>query len=904
MKNMKNKSYIAITILITLLLATSTLAGITFSAFPPPGTQIPSYSKINVGPNPSGVNQVVTVNIFHAIPMLTSELYANMTVEVTDPTGHTTTLGPFTSDTTGGTFTNFTPDQVGIWRFQMFYPGQTDRDGHIQMPDESEVFELTVQVDPVTRESYPATPAPQNYWETPVSAMNSENWYWHMGEWWGLSSITFESTGGNLYGGNYNPYTDSVNSGHVLWTKPWGAGGVAGGEAGPDQISGHYWTTRQYQPQYAPIIMQGVMYATLWTTSQRTAAQNGIVATDLFTGETLWTIDTYEELECGWEPVIHNINEYGVRGPYLLTYGDHEGVNTTRTTLNIYDATTGKYMASIINATVDVWEIDESRDLKGYFYTTVNENGTTTRYLNRWDMSTCLNLNGNSWGLTQGREYEFTRGIEMTAPMVDYATIQGVTDTAPLEQAGFTGGAVRLNGITNDECVFTGGFTFGQGFGGTTNGWLVVFAMDKNTGAQLWARNVTYTETTSMLPYTRQSMTIHDGLWININLETYRVYALDTRTGQQAFSLTLTGDNGGLPHYYNSFGLSASPGPGVTIIRGFGGDLWCIDDYLGTVRWYTNSTKLLGAPGAENPYTIWPFWVFGCEAITNNVAYLPVGHEYNPPMFPGAQMVAVNITDGSLVWSEVGTYIRSTSIAYDILLSLNAYDNQIYAFGKGPSAITVEAPNYGVTLGTPVTIGGTIMDVSAGVEQSEVAKRFPNGLPCISDEDQSHFMEYVYQEQTLDYNPSGVEIVISTIDPNGNTYELGRTTSDESGSFGVTIEPPVPGDYKIIATFEGTDSYWGSRATSYMYVGEPPTAAQQIEPEPTTPEPTTPEPTTPEPTEPEPTTPEPVAPEPTEPEPTEPAETPFITTEIAILAAVAIAVVIGIAAFWALKKRK
>jgi hypothetical protein len=57
-------------------------------------------------------------------------------------------------------------------------------------------------------------------------------------------------------------------------------------------------------------------------------------------------------------------------------------------------------------------------------------------------------------------------------------------------------------------------------------------------------------------------------------------------------------------------------------------------------------------------------------------------------------------------------------------------------------------------------------------------------------------------------------------------------------------------------------------------------------------------------TEPEPTTPEPTTPEPTTPEPTAPAEAPFITTETAILAAVVVACIIGVVAFWALKKRK
>jgi parallel beta-helix repeat protein len=61
------------------------------------------------------------------------------------------------------------------------------------------------------------------------------------------------------------------------------------------------------------------------------------------------------------------------------------------------------------------------------------------------------------------------------------------------------------------------------------------------------------------------------------------------------------------------------------------------------------------------------------------------------------------------------------------------------------------------------------------------------------------------------------------------------------------------------------------------------------------------EPTTPEPTEPTPTELEQAASKPTEPEP---AETPFISTEVAIVAVVAVACIIGVASFWVLRKRK
>ncbi|MGD9130358.1 MAG: PQQ-binding-like beta-propeller repeat protein [Candidatus Bathyarchaeota archaeon] len=823
---MKNKLSIAITMLITLLLASSTFVSIAFCPYPPSGTEIPTYSNITVGPNPVGINQEVTINLFNAVPTITSEPYYGLTVEVTDPSGHTTTLGPFDSDTTGGTFTTFTPDQVGIWEFQMFSPGQTLSRGYIQLPGESKVFELKVQEDPVGRESYPSPPGPEHYWETPVNAMNAEKWYDHMGEWWGLSGITFEQTGSNYNNGNYNPYTDSVYSGHVLWTKPWGAGGVAGGESGIDQVTGHFWTTRQYQPQYAPIILEGVMYSVLWTTSQSSAAHNGIIATDLFSGETLWTIeDTQETLRVGWSPTWHNLNEYGTLGPYLITTGSHPGVTSSGTTYNIYDATTGKYMASIVNGESMTLIIDDDRDLVGFY----QEVSGSDRYLIRWDMTECVGMTTNGepgfgWGLNQDATYQFDNGIVFSEPMMAFADMDGVTDPSQLSGGGFMGQSFRISGVTNDEVVFTGGYTLGQGVGGETNGWLTVATMDKNTGAQLWGKNLTYAESPTFLPFTRTEMGMQDGLWINANMENFIVEAWDTRTGEKAWTSELTGDNGAEPHYFDAFNLRWSPGPeGASFFRGYGGDIWCIEHADGNVRWYTNTTKLVGPPGADSPYNVWLLWVFECDCITNNVAYFPIGHEYNPPLFPGAQMCAVNITDGSLVWSELGMYIRSTSCAYDILLSLNAYDNQIYAWGKGPSATSVAASPKVTVHGNSVIIEGSVTDISAGTNRDDVAANFPNGVPCVSDESMSDWMEYVYMQQAKPEDVEGVKVFVKIQDPNGDWYSA-TVTTDENGVFSHMWAPAIVGEYKVTAMFEGSNSYWPSEASTAFGVDEAPAA--------------------------------------------------------------------------------
>jgi hypothetical protein len=165
-------------------------------------------------------------------------------------------------------------------------------------------------------------------------------------------------------------------------------------------------------------------------------------------------------------------------------------------------------------------------------------------------------------------------------------------------------------------------------------------------------------------------------------------------------------------------------------------------------------------------------------------------------------------------------------------------------------------------------------------------------------------MEYMFMQQAKPKDAKGVEVILETLDPNGNFYEIGKTTSDMNGNFGYMWEPPVPGTYQIIARFEGSAAYGPSSATTYLGVAEAPSPAQPIEPE-LPEEPTAPEEPTEEPTAPEEPTEEPTAPEePTEPEPTEPAEAPFITTEVAIIAAVVIVAVIGIVAYWALRKRK
>jgi hypothetical protein len=126
--------------------------------------------------------------------------------------------------------------------------------------------------------------------------------------------------------------------------------------------------------------------------------------------------------------------------------------------------------------------------------------------------------------------------------------------------------------------------------------------------------------------------------------------------------------------------------------------------------------------------------------------------------------------------------------------------------------------------GHAVLVEGSVIDIAAGTEQNEQAARFPHGVPAVSDESMGDWMEYVYMQKPKPTDVTGVEVVITVFDPNGNSYEVGRTTSDASGMFSCAFIPEVPGNYTITATFEGSESYYGSYDVTAINVEEAPEA--------------------------------------------------------------------------------
>ena len=81
-------------------------------------------------------------------------------------------------------------------------------------------------------------------------------------------------------------------------------------------------------------------------------------------------------------------------------------------------------------------------------------------------------------------------------------------------------------------------------------------------------------------------------------------------------------------------------------------------------------------------------------------------------------------------------------------------------------------------------------------------------------------------------NATGVDVVISVVDPNNNCYEIGTITGDADGFFKLAFDPLVPGEYTVYASFEGSNSYWPSHAVTSVYVEEAPAATAPPTPTP------------------------------------------------------------------------
>jgi hypothetical protein len=922
MKNLRNISKISAIAFVLLLTFSATFVALPIVSAHDPPLEVNTWCYCVVSNQIIGVSQQQKIIFWlDAVPPTASGAFGDrweFTVEITKPDGSKETIGPLTSDPVGSGYTFFTPAEVGTYTVVTKFPGDLITGLPLQpnwgpfstgysavndtyLASTSDPVTFTAQADPIP--GWPEAPLPEDYWMRPINSANQA--------WWSLAANWMGGAAQNVGPTSNFNYGTGPESAHIMWVKPAFTGGLM------DARFGNYgYVTSHYEGLYfTPLIIDGKLFYN----AVNPQAGDGWYCVDLYSGETLYFHNTTGPVTGAGGGMFESYG--GISGEALSfaqiydpELGNQMGGYSyiwskdgpEPNTWMMFDAFTGTYICSINNVPVGFswgpfsfpWGTEVyGKDGSILLYNVVNT-GTPTEpdyYLQCWNTTHAIwwkgtqqqwqdgdysGFSGNNyynWRPYRNVTYDGNNGYSLN---VSIAPVQGSVQAVRAGEFIIGGTA----GTNNEEGVVQG------------NLWCLSLERGKE-GTLLWETTFTPPSSAGYKTISLGDVDPEDGVFVFYCTETRQRWGYSLETGEQIWE----SEPEDAMKYY---GMPTNIYNGMLLTETYlsGGILYSYNITTGEILWAYEPKQI----GSESPFGYYPITI---SCIADGKLYCSSTALWRTqPLWRGSYLRCINATDGEEIWKVM--HYGDAVIADGLLVGLNFYDNRIYCYGKGPSATTVEAPMTTISLGDSVVIRGTVTDQCAGAKQLVEDGKF-SSVPAISDEDQSAWMEYLYQQQAKPKDAEGVEVVITTLDPNGNTYELGRATSDINGAFGCVVEPPVPGKYQIMATFEGSASYYRSSASTYINVEEAPSPAQPIEPEvpaePTVAEEPTDEPTVPEaPTEPEaPAAPEePTETEPTEPEPTEPSEAPLITTEIAIIIAVVVVAIIGVVAFWALRKRK
>ena len=807
---------------------------------------IPTWTYAVLSPNPVGVGQGITIVMFNPqVPYGSSAnnyVQYEYTVTIVKPDGNTTNLpasGTFKSDSTGSAYTAYTPDIVGNYTVTVtfkellysWYDSRSFRDYYgVTYNSSSYTDTLVVQEEQVVPTSWTQTPLPTEYWTRPIEGQNTE-WYRVASNWYGNARDKDN-------GGSQNRYQqDGVapNSGHIIWTKPTEDGGLVGG--GNFSVPGEVYNAgHQYQTRFTQqIILMGKLYYL----GPRYWNGDGDIyrAVDLRTGQTIWerNITGIGAPTFGYLYDWDDMNQHGIVNPgYLFTnnfarayhplYGDLTTLNIT----NVPSLGTSGYTGY---ATVEVAGpkgemLRYSLDAKGY--------------LAQWNSSRIFKSDSSgdiianvplspsepTTSAGSGREWTWNGTAYVTKPSAgpNYLTPSYDWNVSTPWRINMTGGDSNIiirAAIYNDVLlVSNGSHPVGSGsltyhYPDEVTFWGISLKPESR-GQMLWTNTIKTAgfPDNHLLEYQRAA----EGVFVMIEMPYQSYVGFDMHTGKQLWTTQPQAD-------WNPFGYYSYPSLiyveattiayGKLFVGGYTGMIFCYDLYNGTLLWRYE------APSNQQIFKYYPLEM---GAIADGKLYVGTHeHSADTPLLKGNKLRALNVTTGEEVWIMNGwAHPQTMAIADGTLIYWNNYDHQIYAIAKGPSDLTVSITNDVISSGSSIMIKGTVTDISAGTKQNEQAARFPNGVPAVSDASQSQWMEYVYMQKQRPTNATGVDVILTVLDPNGNVYDIGTATSDTSGTFSLMWQPPVPGKYTVIATFAGSESYWPSYSQTAFGVTEAP----------------------------------------------------------------------------------
>ncbi|MDT8782274.1 MAG: PQQ-binding-like beta-propeller repeat protein [Candidatus Bathyarchaeota archaeon] len=823
------------TIAISLILVTSMFAILsnmgTTSAHTP-AWEIPTYAKLGFSSNPIGVGQTTLIYMFLGNPpfpnaALTNDYrFRNYRLTITAPDGTVETHNfDYIADSTNAQTYSFTPQQTGAYNINFTFLGQAVNDyshnptspfvNDTYLPS-STVATLTVQEEPLPDPIY-SYPLPTEYWTRPIEGQNSY-WYTISSHWLGSGAPGY----GGMVGPNMRVFPgDAVGpeTAHVMWTKPIQSGGVVGGDLFDIQGNTYFEGSAYIQRFTNPIIVNGKLYYRA-PLSFPGGTTGPTYCVDIRTGEVVWSRTDLPSLSFAYIYDVENPQQHGVYQPILCTSNFGQ----------CFDADTGE---PLFNAT----GVPSGTTVLG-------PQGEHLRYVIAAANPT--NVENPDWRLAQWNSSKMWTGLGFGSGTGTRPEISGTVDASTSNRYDWNislpclnempqrlSGSSVANPISVVQAFYNDILLCREGSLPSTNAdpsirnpyTYFAINLDETRGAVgrvLWRSTVTPPENIQIISYAGADPEAR------VFVESYRQtsnfvgYSMDT--GKKLWGPTESQDD------FDYFG---SPGPGTlanVVAYGklyssaYAGILYCYDLATGQRLWtYGNGgegNSTFGGLGVY--YNHYPTFI---NAIGNDVVYLvTTEHTIETPIFKGALTRAVNATDGTEIWTLpafVGEFAASSfAIADGFALYFNGYDNQVYSVGRGPSALTVEAPLANIALGSGLVIRGSVTDVSAGTTQDEQAARFPNGVPVASDESMTEWMAYVYQQKPKPTEFTGVTVELFVLDANNNYRSIGTTTTDSNGFYSLNWTPDISGKYTVYAQFAGSKAYWPSQATTAFAVDD------------------------------------------------------------------------------------
>jgi outer membrane protein assembly factor BamB len=765
-----------------------------------------TYPFVDAIPNPVGINQRCLIN-FGLLNYLSIDGDGwNVTLTITDPSGHATTVTRMTWST-GTVGYSFVPTVAGNYTLKCTFPRTTYNNVNYSA-SETPDYLLVVQQNPVP--SYPGQSMPTEYWSRPIDSQ--------LREWWSVS--------GNWAVKPQNLITeanDAPTTAHILWTTP--LGDTMGGLVGGDQYgTTAYQNGDAYEGKFAgSVIIGGVLYYNKYVSGAPTQT---IVAIDLHTGLKQWENSyTFGGGRISQGQILYwdSLNNRGDWSYIWLVSG---------TTMYAVDAESGILRYNITNVpsgTIYMGPIGEM--LK---YSIVNYgNATNPNYrLLQWNQSVLPSIGktsytGQSWGSqTQGVQFNCSilNAYDINASIPEYNT--AANTTYPRSGNNFA---------TTLTQVFPGD--------------KVILANVNYSSVQLWAFNLNSSKAAvGSLLFNKNNAAPTE--WLAGNITISSIGQAGWAAWSQPDNVAVFFSKENRVHYAYSISTGAflwETAPQVyadawsdTVLAGFGPDrviaygnlysatvggiVYCYDITTGHLKWQYNVKDLLGESYLTNNWWMIPLFV------SREKIYLgTLEHSALEPKPRGGPFLCLNATDGTVIFEADGLFRQTrwggrAIMGDSIIATQDTYDQRIYAVGKGASATTVSAPDTAVTAGTAAVIKGSVTDISPGTQDASLAIRFPDGVPAVSDASQSQWMLYVYKQFSKPMNASGVPVSIDALDANGNYVHLGNTVSDASGKFSYTYTPTTVGTYTIYATFAGSAAYYGSYSENSMTVSAAPVA--------------------------------------------------------------------------------